>query len=142
MSNIVECMKSLWMMHEEEISPREGLESLQQTRIKDRAKRALFKGFHNLRRMSYFLKVPVDTLGEKELQKIPIICLHKFTVSKCDPPQKMMDYVKDWSHSVEVEYMTTDGTHILTKAYFPFNPEVVSLQILFVTFYRFNYRIS
>ena len=41
-----------------------------------------------------------------------------------------MDYVKNWSHSVEVEYMTTDGTRILTKAYFPFNPEVVSLQIL------------
>ena len=46
------------------------LESLQETRIKDRAKRALYKGFHNLRKMSYYLKVPVKTLGEQEQQKI------------------------------------------------------------------------
>ena len=71
-SNIVECMESLWIIHEEEISPREGLvlESHQETRIEDRAKRALYKGFHNLRKMSYFLKVPVETLGEQEQQKI------------------------------------------------------------------------
>ena len=74
--NIVKCMKSLWNMHEEEISPSEGLESLQETRVKDRAERALHKGFHNLQKMSYYLKVPVKTLGEQEQQKIPNICLH------------------------------------------------------------------
>lgn len=40
----------------------------------------------------------------------------------------MWSHVIKWSHGVEIVYEAKDGKRILTKAYFPFDPEVCQNQ--------------
>ena len=116
-------MKSLWEIHEEEIPQ---AEIHQKARIKNKARRALYKGYHDLLKMGYYLNVPIKSLGKRILQQLYINYFFGAyaTVPEYDTKESMWDYVTKWSHSVEVECKTTEGCLILTKAYFPFDPEV------------------
>ena len=40
------------------------------------------------------------------------------------------NFCKRWSKSVEVNYKNMDGHKVLTKIYFPFNPDVMKVHVL------------
>ena len=42
----------------------------------------------------------------------------------------MWTFVKDWTLSIEVNYVTKNNEEILTSVYFPFDPKVYSLFII------------
>ena len=45
--------------------------------------------------------------------------------------EEMWEHVIEWSHSIEVDYKPGDGKAVLTKVYYPFDPEVH----IYLTFY-------
>ena len=46
----------------------------------------------------------------------------------------MWTFVKDWTLSIEVNYVTKNNEEILTSVYFPFDPKVYSCQIILAIF--------
>ena len=46
--------------------------------------------------------------------------------------------MKDWTLSIEVNYVTKNNEEILTSVYFPFDPKVYSCQIILTIFCKIN----